>query len=101
LPLFTELPRGGEPVEKVVVGPVWGAKQTRTPPKQVQKTYKMGFSASEPGSEKATRGFFNSLWSSRKMGEFFDEGGPAKGWVHTSMHFTARIARNPLGWCQR
>jgi hypothetical protein len=44
-------------------------EQAQTPPKQGQNIYETGFSAAEEGSEKATRGFFNTLTSSRQLGE--------------------------------
>src|SRR5215216_4826669 len=50
-----------EAVEKVVVGLVGSPKRAQTPPKQVRKNHKMGVSASKQGSDKDTKGFFNSL----------------------------------------
>jgi hypothetical protein len=60
------VPRRGQPVEKVVVGPIGTLKQLQYTSKPVQNTTKPGFKALEQGSENNTREFFNTLGFSRK-----------------------------------
>ncbi len=63
------LPRISQPVEKVVVGavggPTTGPRHLKTSPKH----YKTGVSSPRTGSENGTKGFFNTLPSSRHSGE--------------------------------
>jgi hypothetical protein len=64
LPLFTELPIRGEPVEKAVVGPVGGPKEARNKAKRLQKTESL---APEQGAEESAKEFSNWLVPSRKL----------------------------------
>ena len=66
------LPRRPQVVEKVVVGPIGSLEQPQNTSKPAQNTTKPGFKALERGSETSTRGFFNTLASSRHFVEYLE-----------------------------